>query len=201
MRSEIESAKKCSRKLLKLTEINESFVQKSASQTIICHCLGLHKPCVQVLGLMSAQIHCEGPSMLWLQWSCCCSPSLWLPWQTLDANWHTVEISPIDRRVMVPTPAVGWPYLDVANTRERKWFLPDCSVPTVKFGGDSVMVLGCFSWFGVGSLVLMAKTMNDVHCLDVLDNYCTANIWQYFGGRPLLPTRQHTVLLRLLQSG
>lgn len=142
-----------------------------------------------------------GPSMLWVTMVVLLFPSLWLPWQTLDADWHTVEITPIDRRVMVPTPAVGWPYLDVANTRERKWFLPDCSVPTVKFGGGSVMVLGCFSWFGVGSLVLMTKTMNDVHCLDVLDNYCTTNIWQYFGGRPLLPTRQHTMLLRLLQSG
>jgi transposase len=37
---------------------------------------------------------------------------------------------------------------------------PDCVTPTVKFGGGSVMVWGCFSWWGVGPLVVVKGTLD-----------------------------------------
>ena len=45
-----------------------------------------------------------------------------------------------------------------------------CIQPTIKFGGGSVMVWGCFSATGVGSLVRVPTTMNRWKYLDILQN-------------------------------
>ncbi|GFW86311.1 transposable element Tcb1 transposase [Trichonephila clavipes] len=39
-------------------------------------------------------------------------------------------------------------------------FFSDCIVPTVKFGGGSIMVWDCFSWFGLRTLVPVIGNMN-----------------------------------------
>jgi transposase len=44
----------------------------------------------------------------------------------------------------------------------------DCIKPTVKFGGGSVMFWGCFSWNGIGPLVLVEQTMNSEAYVNVL---------------------------------
>jgi transposase len=46
----------------------------------------------------------------------------------------------------------------------------DCIQPTVKFGGGSVMFWGCFSWDGVGPLVLVEQTINSEAYVNVLAN-------------------------------
>ena len=61
-----------------------------------------------------------------------------------------------------------------SDGRERVWrrvgeaYNIDCIKPTVKFGGGSVMFWGCFSWDGVGPLVLVEQTMNSEAYVNVL---------------------------------
>ncbi|GFW53684.1 transposable element Tcb1 transposase [Trichonephila clavipes] len=60
-------------------------------------------------------------------------------------------------------------------------FFSDCVVPTVKFGGGSIMVWGCFSWFGLGPLIPVLGNMNSEMYVDILDNAAFPTLWQYFG--------------------
>ncbi|GFU94529.1 transposable element Tc1 transposase [Trichonephila clavipes] len=65
-------------------------------------------------------------------------------------------------------------------------FFSDCIVPTVKFGGGSIMVWGCFSWFGLGPLASVIENMNTEMYVDIMDNAALPTLWQYFGEGPLL---------------
>ncbi|GFT74332.1 QLQ domain-containing protein [Trichonephila clavipes] len=65
------------------------------------------------------------------------------------------------------------------NVGER--FFSDCIVSTVKFGGESIMVMGeFFSWFGLGPLVPVIGNMNSEMYVDILENSALQTLWQYF---------------------
>ena len=59
-------------------------------------------------------------------------------------------------------------------------YLPECVARTAKFGGASVMIWGCLSWFGLRPLVLVNRNMNS----DVYVNvyvYVLLTMRQQFG--------------------
>ena len=61
------------------------------------------------------------------------------------------------------------------NLDERVWtwrmlggrYFPEFVVSTVKFGVVSLMVSGCFSWFGLGPLVWGNGNMNSEDCVNI----------------------------------
>jgi Transposase/DDE superfamily endonuclease len=63
-----------------------------------------------------------------------------------------------------------------SDGRVRVWRNPgesyneNCILPTVKFGGGSVMFWGCFGWHGVGPLVVVDGNMNSDDYINILAN-------------------------------
>ena len=65
-------------------------------------------------------------------------------------------------------------------------YMPECIVPTVKYGGGGIKILVCLSWFGLGLLALMKGNLNATAYKDVLKNYVRPTLRQQFGEDPFL---------------
>jgi hypothetical protein len=66
--------------------------------------------------------------------------------------------------------------------RDRVWrrngerYCTECLKPTVKFGGGSVMVWGCMSWWGVGPLVVVEGTLNQDRYVSLLSDHAVPHL-------------------------
>jgi transposase len=59
--------------------------------------------------------------------------------------------------------------------------LPACVVPTVKFGGGAITGWGCFSWNGLGPLVILCGNINAEHYKDILTRCILCSVEDQFG--------------------
>lgn len=62
--------------------------------------------------------------------------------------------------------------------------MPECIVPSVKFGGDYGVGL-FFSGFGLGPLVSVKGILNASAYRDILDNFMLPTLREQFGDGPL----------------
>ena len=65
----------------------------------------------------------------------------------------------------------------------KEEFDPKCTIPTVKHGGGSVMVWGCFTKMGMGKLCVLDRTLDRIYYRQILEENLLASVSKLGLGR------------------
>jgi hypothetical protein len=60
-------------------------------------------------------------------------------------------------------------------------YLPACVMPGVKFRGGSITVWGCFSWNGLGPLIMLHRNLNAEGYKGILSHCVPSTVEDQFG--------------------
>ena len=94
-----------------------------------------------------------------------------LQWARKHANWTTSQWKTVVWSDESKFESFGNKRRIFVRRHQNECYIPQCIVPTVKHGGDSIMVWGCFAGHKIGDLIRVRGIMKKEQYREILENH------------------------------